>query len=265
MSREFLDMQAYIGITKHIGGIPASRMLLEACHVREAREVLDVGCGIGVEPVRIATTTSARVVGLDVSERMLAWADRRAREAGVRERIDLVRGDVLDLPFVSGRFDSVVCESVLAFVADKEAAIREMVRVTRPGGWVGLNEAFLLTDSPSPRVRELARSMGTELVTLDAWKALWASSGLAEREVRAYRIDPAREVRDRMRWIGLPWLIRGWARVARVWFEHPELRDTLRSQLGAATETADDGKAGDATAVWVSFGYTILVGRTPGA
>jgi SAM-dependent methyltransferase len=265
MTSDFLDMQAYVGITKHIGGIPASRTLLELCHVSQANEVLDVGCGIGVEPVRIATTSSARVVGLDVSERMLAWADRRAREAGVRERIDLVRGDVLDLPFTADRFDAVICESVLAFVADKERAIREMVRVTRPGGWVGLNEAFLLADSPSRKVLDLAGSMGTEMITLDAWRTLWASSGLSDRTVRAYRMDPGREVRGRMRWIGLPWLVRGWGRVARVWFEHPEFRDTLRTQLGAATEAADEGEAGDATAVWASFGYGILAGRKPGA
>jgi SAM-dependent methyltransferase len=262
MTSDFLDMQAHVGITKHIGGIPASRALLELCHVSQASEVLDVGCGIGVEPVRIATTSPARVVGLDVSERMLAWADRRAREAGVRERIELVRGDVLDLPFAADRFDAVICESVLAFVADKERAIREMVRVTRPGGWVGLNEAFLLTQTPTPRVAALARSMGTAMITLDEWRTIWAASGLEDRTVRAFQMDPGREVRGRLRWIGLPWILRGWVRVMRLYLMQPEMRAVLRSQATAATEKDDTGTG---AAVWVSFGYGILAGRKPGA
>ncbi len=264
MTSDFLDMQAAVGITKHIGGVPASRMLLEACHVDEADEVLDVGCGIGVEAVRIASTTNARVVGLDVSDRMLGWSDRRAREAGVRDRIDLIRGNVLELPFVDGRFDAVLCESVLAFVADKERAIAEMVRVTRPGGWVGINEAFLLTETPTPRVAELARSMGTAMITLDAWRALWAASGLEERTVRAFRMEPGREVRGRLRWIGLPWVLRAWARVIRLYATQPEMRAVFRSQATAATEKDQAGPRPGA-AVWVSFGFGILTGRKPAA
>ena len=48
MAGSFLDMQAYVGITKHIGGLPATRALLALCHVDDAREILEVGCGICV-------------------------------------------------------------------------------------------------------------------------------------------------------------------------------------------------------------------------
>ena len=49
---------------------------------------------------------------------------------------------MLDLPFEADRFDAVIVESVLAFVDDKPRAIRECIRVTKPGGYVGLNELF---------------------------------------------------------------------------------------------------------------------------
>lgn len=259
MAGSFLDMQAYVGITKHIGGLPATRLLLSLCHAGEAREILEVGCGIGVGPVHAARTYHCRVVGVDISERMIEWSRRRAREAHVDDRIDLQVADVLALPFESDRFDATLCESVLAFVADKEQAIRELVRVTRPGGYVGLNEAFLLPETPSPRVVELARQMGSEIVSLAAWRALWDGSGLGDRVMRTFRVDPAREVRSRMRWIGLRWLVRGWARALRVYLTEPSLRPALETQLGATKDTAGDEQG--APSAWASFGYGLFVGR----
>jgi SAM-dependent methyltransferase len=259
---DYLDLEATIGVTKHLGGIPASRRLLEACHVAEAREVLDVGCGVGVEPIRIARTTRARVVGLDLSERMLAWADLRAREAGVRDRIELVRGDVLDLPFATDRFDAVLCESVLAFVADKEQAIGELVRVTRPGGWLGLNEACHLGAAPPPRVTSLVTSFAPEdLLSVDEWRALWAATGLRDRTVRIYRLDAARELRGRLRWYGPGWVLRGLGRAVRAYATRPEMRAVVHSMVRATIERADDAEAAEQRAVWVAMGFGLFAGR----
>ena len=259
MVGSFLDMQAYVGITKHIGGLPATRTLLSLCHVENAREILEVGCGIGVGPAYAAKTYDCRVVGVDISGRMIEWSRRRAREERVQDKVEFQVADVLALPFESDRFDAILCESVLAFVADKERAIRELVRVTRPGGYVGLNEAFLLTETPSPQVVDLARQMGTEMVSLDAWKALWNASGLHARVVRAYRIDPVREVRSRMRWIGLRWLVRGWARALRVYLTQPSLRPALETQLGAAKDTREEEHG--TPSAWASFGYGLFIGQ----
>ena len=173
MGGSFLDQQAQIGISVHLGGLPATRQLLTLCHVAEAGEVLDIGCGIGIGPAHIARTYGCAVIGVDRSPQMIDWARRRAREEGVEDRVAFVVADVLELPFEDGRFDVVIAESVLAFVVDKERAIAEMVRVTKPGGYVGLNEGFLLTEAPSPRVTELARRIGSAMVTLRVWRELW--------------------------------------------------------------------------------------------
>ena len=172
MGTSYLDLQARIGISVHLGGWPATRRLLSLCRVAEAGEVLDVGCGIGVGAVGIAREFGCRVVGVDTSPQMVEWARRRARAAGVGGRVSFAVGDVLALPFEDGRFDVVIAESVLAFVGDKQMAIAEMVRVARPGGYVGLNEGYLLTETPPPRVAELARQIGGAMVTLGAWLCL---------------------------------------------------------------------------------------------
>ncbi len=72
MTSSFLDMQAYVGISKHIGGLPATRTLLSLCHAEDADEILEVGSGIGVGPVHAATSYGCRVVGIDLSDRVFA-------------------------------------------------------------------------------------------------------------------------------------------------------------------------------------------------
>lgn len=261
MSGSFLDQQARIGISVHLGGWPATRRLLALCNVTESSEVLDVGCGIGVGPVAIARTHGCRVVGVDLSPQMIEWARRRARDDDVEDRVTFAVADVLDLPFDDDRFDVAVAESVLAFVVDKERAIAEMVRVTKPGGYVGLNEGFLLTETPTPRVAGLARQIGISMLTLPAWQALWTGSGLAERVVRTYRVDAVRELRDRFRWVGLPRLAAASARAVLLYLADPGSRLVLHTMLDALHAGSEEPPG--APPPWASFGYGLLVGRKP--
>ena len=259
MGGSFLDQQARIGISVHLGGLPATRRLVALCHLAEAREVLDVGCGIGVGPAYIARTNGCRVVGVDRSPRMVDWARRRAREEGVEDRVSFRVADVLNLPFEDDRFDVVFAESVLAFVVDKERALAEMVRVTRPGGYVGLNEGFLLTATPSPRVTGLARRIGSAMVPLGTWRALWEGSGLEERIVRTYRLDPAREIRDRFRWVGFRRLLGGSMHAVRLYLTEPSARPVLDTMFVSLRAGPEDEPG--APPPWASFGYGLFVGR----
>ena len=157
---KYLDMQSYVGITKHNGGYVATNELLSLCHIKEAREVLNVGCGIGVASAYIAKKYNCRVVGVDLSEKMIEWSWQRAREARVEDKVEFRAANVLELPFVADRFDIVFCESVLAFVGDKPRAIRECVRVAKPGGYVGLNETFWIAEASAELVTRAQDSLG---------------------------------------------------------------------------------------------------------
>ncbi len=227
---EYLDMQAEIGISKHQGGLPATRQLLELCHIEGAREVLEVGCGIGVGPAYTARTHDCRVVAVDRSPQMIEWTRRRIREEGVDRRVELVIADALSLPFESDRFDVVLAESVLAFVDDKAGAIRELIRVAKPGGYVGLNEAFWLEEDRA-NLDELARDLGAEILSADEWHALWDASGLREQVLKLRRVDAAVEVRSRMRWIGFRWLVRAWGRVVYLSLTKPAMRHAFGTVL----------------------------------
>ncbi|MEJ2353055.1 MAG: methyltransferase domain-containing protein, partial [Anaerolineales bacterium] len=85
---------------------------------------------------------------------------------------------VLDLPFKADRFDVVFTESVLIFVEDNTRAIRECVRVTKPGGHVGLNEGVWIKQQPPEMVGRVKDALGSFIPTSEAWQVLWEASGL---------------------------------------------------------------------------------------
>jgi ubiquinone/menaquinone biosynthesis C-methylase UbiE len=97
--------------------------------------VLEVGCGTG-NISQVLASRGARVVGLDVSGPMLAAAQSRARQHGYPP--DLLRGLAGFLPFPGNSFDGVISVLALDFVADRQDAVREMVRVLRPRGFLAL-------------------------------------------------------------------------------------------------------------------------------
>jgi ubiquinone/menaquinone biosynthesis C-methylase UbiE len=210
---------------------------------------LNIGCGIGVGPAYIAKKYNCHVVGVDISEKMIEWSRRRAREEHVEAKVEFRVADVLELPFEADRFDVVVVESVLIFVEDKPRAIRECVRVTKPGGYVGLNEGFW-TRQPSPEVVERVKdAIGPYLSTLETWQAIWEASGLQDRVVKINQVDARQEIKDRMQWIGWRWLLRAWGRALRLYITNPAIRQSIKEMFDVPPE------------VYQSMGYGLFAGR----
>jgi arsenite methyltransferase len=246
---DFLDMQAEIGITKHIGGFSATNELLSLCHIDTAHEVLYVGCGIGIGPAFIAKKYGCHVVGVDISGKMVDWSRKRAKMERVADQVEVQIANVLDLPFETGRFDLVVSESVLIFVDDKPRAIEECVRVTRPGGSVGINEAYWTKDPTPEMVASVSSALGPCIPTLQGWQALWSGSGLQDQIFRTYLIDNRQEIRGRIRWIGWRWLLPAWGRALRLYFSNPAIRQSIKRTFDLPYET------------YQSIGYVLLAGR----
>lgn len=108
------------------------RLLLDLAGPLEGRTVLDVGCGDGTLLRHLHAHGAARVLGCDADRRMVT----RAHAASVSQGMPLgvVAAQAQALPFPDDSVDLVTCITVLAFVPDPVAAVREMARVLRPGG-----------------------------------------------------------------------------------------------------------------------------------
>lgn len=95
-------------------------------------EVLEIGVGTGRNLMHYRS--GVRITGIDISPGMLRIARRRARALG--REVELLAEDAQALEFSDQRFDTVVFSLVLCSVPDPRRAVREAVRVLRPGGRV---------------------------------------------------------------------------------------------------------------------------------
>jgi SAM-dependent methyltransferase len=170
--------------------------LVDAARVASEDRVLDVGCGTGVLARAAAdrVAAEAQVTGLDLNEGMLAVARR------LRPQIDWRHGDATKLPFPDGSYDVVVSQFALMYFPDRGAAIKETVRVLRPGGrlavavWGPYERAtgyVILTEIATRRCGQAAADVLTAPFVLgdeDALRFLFQEAGVD---------DPAIELRER--------------------------------------------------------------------
>lgn len=128
--------------------------------LRPGQRLLDVGCGLGDAALALAADLGdgGEVVGVDSSSAMVAAANARASTA--RCRVRFVVGDACSLDAMDSSFDAVRSERTLQWLTDPSGAIREMVRVVRPGGRVSLIDtdwSSFTIDVGDQRVIELVR------------------------------------------------------------------------------------------------------------
>jgi demethylmenaquinone methyltransferase/2-methoxy-6-polyprenyl-1,4-benzoquinol methylase len=99
-------------------------------------QVLDVASGTAGVALQLASRTSADIVGVDLTQAMLAQGHRNVADAAMSSRIQLVAGRAEQLPFPDGSFDALTFTYLLRYVDDPQATLCELARVVKPGGAV---------------------------------------------------------------------------------------------------------------------------------
>jgi SAM-dependent methyltransferase len=168
--------------------------VLDAAGVRAGQDVLDVACGTGIVTRHAAERVGAtgHVTGLDLNPAMLEVASR------VRPDLMWHQGDVAALPFDDDSFDVVTCQSAAMFFPDLVGALREMGRVTRPGGAVAVQAFDLREEQPAygPWIAMVTRHAGKDALRMlgtywvlgdrDLMRNRCASAGLRVNAVHDY-------------------------------------------------------------------------------
>lgn len=177
--------------------LPLLREMLRECGpakarpLRPYRRALDAGCGSGMYTKRVLLPVAEKVCAVDVevdSARRMA-ARLRPDE---QERLEIIPASLCGLPFADASFDAVLCSEVLEHIEDDRAALRELARVTQPGGTV----VITVPHPPAPFADEAHVREG---YTLEDLSRLCAEAGLT---VEAHRTCFFRLSQTAFRWAG---------------------------------------------------------------
>ena len=149
------DRYDRVGAVMSFGQDPRWRgALVDFIDPRAGMRILDVATGTGMVAFALAAR-GAEVVGLDQSQAMLGGARARLEHTPeLSGRLSFVLGEAESLPFTDGEFDALSFTYLLRYVDDRSATMRELARVVRPGGRIGMVEFGIPAD---PTLRTLWR------------------------------------------------------------------------------------------------------------
>jgi SAM-dependent methyltransferase len=147
-TRAFFACRAATWDAKFGDDLPAYCAAVDEAGIRLGGVVVDVGCGTGraLPPLRMAVGPAGVVIALDITPEML----NVARPAATLADASLVLADARALPFPGGSVDAIFAAGLVNHLPDTEAGLRELARVTRPGG-------LLVLFHPSGRAALAAR------------------------------------------------------------------------------------------------------------
>ena len=183
----------------HIGGRAATAHFVSQLDITPEQNILDIGCGLGGAARYVATTTSCRVTGVDVTEEYINTGQVMTSWLGLEARVSLQHGSVQSLPVEDGAFDGGYMIHVGMNIPDKVAAFREIQRALRPGAVFGIYDVMQADEGeftyPVPWANEAALS---HLSTPEQYQQALEEAGFSVARVNS-RHSTAIEFFARMR------------------------------------------------------------------
>jgi sarcosine/dimethylglycine N-methyltransferase len=184
----------------HYGGLAAVDALARRAGIAPTSRVLDICAGLGGPARFLASRRRCRVVGVELNARRAGGMARLTQLVRLEDRVAVVRGDAVALPFASGRFDACVSQEALLHVADKATVLAEAHRVLAPGGRLAFTDWIARATLGDGERRRLEEWMAAVTVqTLDGYRALLGRTGFRAVEVEDLSDEWRPILRERLR------------------------------------------------------------------
>jgi SAM-dependent methyltransferase len=165
------------------GGVDLYRQIALLTEMTSDHEVLDVATGKGVPLGYFATEFGVTASGVELDPLMVAEAEEWSRSEGVADRVQFQTGRSDALPYRDEIFDLVIGEIGLANHCEPGDAIRELVRVTKPGGFVVLVQLVWKAPVDVARRTVLSEHLGARPLMVVEWRRLLREAGVEDLHV----------------------------------------------------------------------------------
>lgn len=182
---------------EELSSIPAEANMGLSCgnptataNLRPGEVVVDLGCGGGLDVLLAASKVgpSGKAIGIDMTEEMLALAQRNAQNgAGGRavENVEFHLATIDDLPLPDESVDCVISNCVINLAPDKPAVFREIVRVLKPGGRLAVSDIALKKALPEELSSDILAYVGciAGAIPMTVYREGLREAGFADVEI----------------------------------------------------------------------------------
>jgi ubiquinone/menaquinone biosynthesis C-methylase UbiE len=166
----------------HPGGYKATNQLCSMLKMDEGSRVLDVACGKGTTTFYLAKRYGCPVTGFDISAELIATANRSLGKYNRAGQIIFDVADALDMPYADQSFDVVISQAFFILMDEKQKALKEIIRVLKPGGYLGSLELGWFKKPPRLVYDELVEKACTgiipKVIGFQEWESFFASEKL---------------------------------------------------------------------------------------
>lgn len=146
------------------GGKASIRTIAQNAFITEGKKVLEVGCTNGFSSIEIQRLTGCEVVGIDINENSVNNANKRVQEYKLnKDKISFVVASADNIPFEDNIFDLIICGNALSFIDNKEEAMKEMIRVLKPSGFLSMIPIWYYEEPRMEVIKKVSDVLGFDI------------------------------------------------------------------------------------------------------
>ena len=129
-------------------------------------KILDIGCGPGVQTIKLAKLTDGKIIGIDIHQPYLDKLEKNAKKQDLSHRIRAINKSMIGMDFPEENFDIIWAEGSI-FVIGFEEGLKEWKKIIKPNGYLAVHEMAWLKDNPPKEIKDYFKKVYPGINTIE--------------------------------------------------------------------------------------------------